>query len=275
MGWYSKLVESDCEPSLLTYNLLISANAKTMNVLGAYESYNKLIKEGLKPDSYTFSSLISLRAARGEWNDAREILCTALSASNKGLVHSWGTSELGTKPSSPMILHNGFMRALLNENRSQELIDDYGQGIEEIVKKILDKNENSLSSSADSSAGSDREMSTSSLLPHKPNEVMPTPNQDTFILLVRAHGHLRDLMGAYKWFKIGVEMLSREGRIHQLDAKLYNSIMWCYIHAGDADSVFSILKEMESQNVEPNLITHALLFKAKNFIGNNNLKQLS
>lgn len=61
------------EPSLVTFNTLISACGKAGQFAEALELHAKMQRRGLKPDNFTVSSLIVAASKAGRWQAAREL----------------------------------------------------------------------------------------------------------------------------------------------------------------------------------------------------------
>ncbi|KAF9092350.1 hypothetical protein BGX23_004393 [Mortierella sp. AD031] len=58
------------EPNAVNYNLLIRAFQRQSDLDGAFRVFRSMVADGVQPDKYTFSSVLSLFAARGDTNGA-------------------------------------------------------------------------------------------------------------------------------------------------------------------------------------------------------------
>lgn len=61
------------KPVIRNYNTLINAYGKIGDIDGAFESFNTLLEAGIKPDDYTFGTLMSICTKRGDSTQAMEL----------------------------------------------------------------------------------------------------------------------------------------------------------------------------------------------------------
>ncbi|KAF9126209.1 hypothetical protein BGW39_006802 [Mortierella sp. 14UC] len=66
---FSKLSEQ-MEPNTVNYNILIRAFQRQSDLEGAFRVFRSMVADGVRPDKYTFSSILSLFALRGDTNGA-------------------------------------------------------------------------------------------------------------------------------------------------------------------------------------------------------------
>ena len=62
------------EPNTFCWNVLLKAHAKNSDWASARETYSRMLTAGLRPDSYTFGTLMGITADRGDVDNGRQLL---------------------------------------------------------------------------------------------------------------------------------------------------------------------------------------------------------
>ncbi|CAL6411744.1 unnamed protein product [Bathycoccus prasinos] len=71
---FKKMEEAECSPNLITYNTLIDASVASDRPNDAYEWLSRLAESGLKPDQYTYATLLKFFALRRDASGTKWVL---------------------------------------------------------------------------------------------------------------------------------------------------------------------------------------------------------
>ena len=71
---FQKMKEAECMPNLITYNTLIDASVASDRPNDAYEWLSRLAESGLKPDQYTYATLLKFFALRRDASGTKWVL---------------------------------------------------------------------------------------------------------------------------------------------------------------------------------------------------------
>jgi len=71
---FQKMKEAECIPNLITYNTLIAASVASDRPNDAYEWLSRLAESGLKPDQYTYATLLKFFALRRDASGTKWVL---------------------------------------------------------------------------------------------------------------------------------------------------------------------------------------------------------
>jgi len=71
---FQKMEEAECTPNLITYNTLIDASVASDRPNDAYEWLSRLAESGLKPDQYTYATLLKFFALRRDASGTKWVL---------------------------------------------------------------------------------------------------------------------------------------------------------------------------------------------------------
>lgn len=66
--------EFNLEPNIFCWNVLLKAHAKNNDWASARETYSRMLTAGVRPDSYTFGTLMGISADRGDIEGSRQLL---------------------------------------------------------------------------------------------------------------------------------------------------------------------------------------------------------
>ncbi|KAJ1568978.1 hypothetical protein HK405_011567 [Cladochytrium tenue] len=284
----------DVRPNLVTYNLLVWANARNKNAFAASDTVSSMIKQGFKPDMASFTPIVKMHASKGDWASAVEVARrleaaagaaaveeaprsslplipgTTSKAAGAGpvsvidrgpLLHLAGTRDSGVIPYDATAPYNIIMSELL---RRKDLRG--AQGIFEWVDRIAHENHaaeqrpdgDELGSEQPAGgSGSDLDGGGGEVAAAAAPRLDPSPDLHTFDMVVRMHGLRGDSAGARYW----VDEALRRGL--RPDTRLFNSLMAACLACKDYDGVEAAYALMKDSGVVPDMASMAWYARAR------------
>ncbi|KAJ5678277.1 uncharacterized protein N7477_003910 [Penicillium maclennaniae] len=72
---FQKIAEDfQLTPNTVCWNILLKAHAKAVDLSGAFSVFSEMLKDGVRPDSHTFGTLMDICASRGDIGNTRWLL---------------------------------------------------------------------------------------------------------------------------------------------------------------------------------------------------------
>ncbi|KAJ3295293.1 hypothetical protein HDU79_009480 [Rhizoclosmatium sp. JEL0117] len=236
MKWYQALLEAKHRPTLVTYNIMIHMHLKQDDPLAAQEMYQKMVDSGIVPDMATTAPIVGYFSQRGDWKNVVKVIESSRQVSESSEVAHYFGKERGRVRYSEIVPHNVVLEQM---RRNGNLAG--------VLRRFLEI------------TGRDKELQDIGTSYH--NKEGPVekhniePDFRTYDILVRALANMNDLDSARYWFDDAIQR-------NIVDTRLVNTLMAFYLKAGQCQKAKEVYGLIDECGLVPDPVSVTLLFKA-------------
>ncbi|KAI9873314.1 MAG: hypothetical protein M1830_000551 [Pleopsidium flavum] len=224
-------------PDLPSWNILLSVYARVNDVDGAFRCFNDLLDNGMKPDRYTYGTLMGLCARRGDIASLQELLRRADSTDITRSVEAVDSLVLASINNDELEDAERYVEAALTM--------DLTGSRTRMWNYLL--NAHALRRNIDAVMRIHQRMQSAGV----PLDSM------TYSALMQSLAILKETESAYKILRV---VMPRDGI--KVTAFHYAIVMGGYLASNEPESVFGVYKRMIKRNIRPTLSTQLPLLKA-------------
>lgn len=224
-------------PDLPSWNILISVYARVNDLDGAFRCFNDLLDTGMKPDRYTYGTLMGLCALRGDVAGVQALLRQPDAKDNKRNVEAVDSLVLAYIKNDELEDAERFVEAAL----TMDLIGSRTR----MWNYLL--NAHALRRNIDAVMRIHQRMQSAGV----PLDGI------TYAALMQSLAILKETDTAYKILRV---VMPRDGI--KVTALHYAIVMGGYVGTDEPEKVFRVYKRMIKRNIQPTLSTQIPLLKA-------------